>query len=84
MNSEAVLAVLSDSKEDALSMNEIALAMSLDISSYTAKGRTKRQLSKILRALIKWGWIEYDVRQNESGNKTWHNIYWKTALARSV
>jgi hypothetical protein len=50
-------------------MNEIALAMGLDISSYTAMGRTKRQLSKILRALIKWGWVDYDVRQNATGNK---------------
>jgi predicted transcriptional regulator len=84
MNSEAVLAVLPDSKENALSMNEIASAMGMEISSYTAMGRTKRQLSKTLRALIKWGWVDYDVRQNENGNKAWHNIYWKTALAKSV
>jgi predicted transcriptional regulator len=84
MNSEAILAVLPDSKENALSMNEIALAMGLDISSYTSMGRTKRHLSKTLRALIKWGWVEYDVRQNENGNKAWYNIYWKTEMAKSV
>jgi predicted transcriptional regulator len=78
MNSEAILAVLPDSKENAISMNEIALALGLDISSYTALGRTKRQLSRTLRALIKWGWVDCDVRQNENGNKAWYNIYWKT------
>jgi hypothetical protein len=41
MNSEAVLAVLPNNEEEALSMNEIALAMGLDISSYTAMGRNK-------------------------------------------
>jgi transcription initiation factor IIE alpha subunit len=63
-------------------MNEKALAMGLDISSYTAMGKTKRQLSKTLRALIKWGWVNYDVRQNENGNKSWYNIYWKMELAK--
>jgi predicted transcriptional regulator len=76
MNSEAVLAILPNNEEETLSMNEIALALGLDISSYTAMGRTKRQLSKTLRALIKWGWVNCDVRQNENGNKAWYNIYW--------
>jgi predicted transcriptional regulator len=84
MSPEAVLAVLHDSKDDALSMNEIALAMSLDISSYTAMGRTKRQLSRALRSLIRWGYVACEIRQSEEGHKAWYNAYWKTELAKSV
>ncbi|MGA9098054.1 MAG: hypothetical protein WB392_03895 [Methanotrichaceae archaeon] len=62
MNPEVVLAVLPDSNEDALTLEDIALALNLDISSYTAMGRTKRQLSRALRSLIKWGWVTYDIR----------------------
>jgi hypothetical protein len=68
MNPEAVRAVLPASKENALSLNDIALALGLDISSYKAMGRTKRQLSKTLSALIKWGWVDCDFRQNANGN----------------
>ncbi len=82
MNPEAVLSVLSDNKEDAKSLKEIAIAMGLDVSSYTAMARTKRQLSRILRALIRWGWVDCDQRQNENGHKAWHNAYWKTELAK--
>jgi predicted GNAT superfamily acetyltransferase len=84
MNSEAVLAVLPNSKAYALSMNEIALAMGLDISSYTAMSRTKRQLSRTLRTLMKRGYVACDVRQGENGHKAWHNAYWKTELVKSV
>jgi hypothetical protein len=84
MNPEAVLAGLPNSKEDALSLNEIALAMGMDISSYTATGRTKRQLSRALRALIRWGYADCDIRRSENGHKAWHNAYWKTKLAKSV
>jgi hypothetical protein len=45
MNPETLLALLLHSKENALSMNEIAFSMGLDTSSYTAAARTKRQLS---------------------------------------
>ena len=75
MNPEAVLAVLPDSKEDALTLGDIALALSLDTSSYTAMGRTKRQLSRALRSLMKWGWVTYDIRQSNNGHKAWHNAY---------
>ncbi len=54
MNPEDVLAVLPNSKDKAVSMKEIALAFGLYISSYTAMAKTKRQLSRILRGLIKW------------------------------
>ncbi len=84
MNPEDVLAVLPDSKDKAISMKEIALALGLDISSYTAMTKTKRQLSRTLRALIKWGWVCCDRRQGENGQRAWHNAYWKTALAGPV
>jgi hypothetical protein len=67
-----------------MSMKEIAIALGLDISSYTATAKTKRQLSRTLRSLIKWGWVACDKRLNENGHKAWHNAYWKTELAKSV
>ncbi len=84
MNPEAVLAVLPNSKEDALTMEDIALALGLDISSYTAMGRTKHQLSRTLRSLIKWGWVAFDIRQSENGHRAWHNVYGQTELAESA
>ena len=84
MDPEAVLAVLPDSKEDALTLEDIAFALGLDTSSYTAMGRTKRQLSRALRSLIKWGWVGCDRRQGVNGHRAWHNAYWKTELAGSV
>jgi predicted transcriptional regulator len=83
MNPGAVLAVIPDSKEDALSLNEIALALGLDVSSYPAMGRTKRQLSRTLRALMKLGYVACDIRQSENGHNAWYNAYWKTELAGS-
>ena len=83
MNPEAVLAVLPDSKEDALTLEDIAIALGMDISSYTAMGRTKRQLSRTLRSLVKWGWVGCDKRQGENGHRAWHNAYWKTEIAGS-
>ncbi len=41
MNPQIVLAVLPNNKDEAMSMKEIALALGLDISSYTAMGRIK-------------------------------------------
>lgn len=84
MNPETVLAVLPDNKDEALSMKEIAIALGLDISSYTVMARTKRQLSRNLRSLIKWGWVGCDRRRGENGHRAWHNAYWKTELAGSV
>jgi predicted transcriptional regulator len=84
MNPEAVLAVLPDNKDEAMSMKEIALALGMDISSYTAMGRTKRQLSRTLRSLIKWGWVACDHIQDEESKRFWHNVYWKIELAKST
>lgn len=44
MNPEDVLAVLPDGKDGTMSMEEIALALGMDISSYTATAKIKRQL----------------------------------------
>ncbi len=77
MNSELVLEFLPINKEDAKSMDEIAQAMGLDISSYTSSARTKRQLARALRSLVKWGRVACDKRQSEVGYKSWHNAYWK-------
>ncbi len=84
MNPEAVLAVLPDSTEDALTLEDIALVLGLDTSSYTTMGRTKRQLARALRSLIKWGWVTYDIRQSENGHRAWHNAYWKIEMAESI
>lgn len=84
LNSEAVLAVLPTSKEEAKSLKEIAQAIGLDVTSYVDWIRAERRLASSLRSLIKWGWVACDRRQNEDGHKFWYNAYWKTALAESV
>ena len=62
MTPEADLAVLPNSKEDALSMREIALASGLDISSNIVRGRTNRHLSRPLRSLINSAWVDFGRR----------------------
>lgn len=81
MDPEVVLAVLPDSKEGALSMKEIALAIGLDISTHTDWIRTERSLARVLRTLTKWGLVESDKRQRKEGHKFWFKAYWKTELA---
>ncbi len=78
------MAVLPDNKDEAMSMKEIAIALGMEISSYTATAKTKRQLSRALRALIKWGWVACNQRQGENGHKAWHNAYWKTQIVKSA
>ena len=70
MNHEEVLAVLPDCKEEAKSINEIAQAMGLEISSYVDWVRAERRLVRALGALIKWGWVACDNRQKEEGHKS--------------
>ena len=84
MNPETVLAVLPYGKEDALSMKEIAIVMGLEISPYTNWIRTEQKLARILRALIKWGWVACDQRQRVKGSKHKQNTYWKTEQAKSA
>jgi hypothetical protein len=81
MNYEPLLAVLPDSKEDAKSRKEIALAMGLDISSHASWIREQRTLARVLRILVKWGWAACDRRQRNEGLKFWCNVYWKTEIA---
>jgi len=82
MNHEAILIVLPDSKEEAISLKQITPAMGLKISSYTDQIRVQRRLTRSLRALIKWGWVKCERRQGKVFPKLWHNAYWKTKLAR--
>ena len=86
MNHEAILAVLPDSKDDALSLKEIAQELGLEMNSYVDWIRAERRLSNSLRALARWGWVasdrRHDRRQNEDGHTFWYNAYWKTELAR--
>ncbi len=78
MNPESVLAALPDNKEEAKSLKEIAQAMGLEVSTHTDWIRAERNLARILRTLIKWGWVARDWRQSDNGQKFWHNAYWKT------
>jgi hypothetical protein len=78
MDPEAVLAVLPHSKEEAKSLKEIAREMDLKISSHNDWIRTQRTLARVLRVLIKGGRVDRDERQNDCGQRFWHNVYWKT------
>lgn len=82
MNHESVLVVLPSSRAKAKSMKEIANSMGLEISTYTDWIRAERSLARVLRALIKWGWVARDKRQNEEGHRFWYNAYWKIELMR--
>jgi len=84
MNSDLILKVLSNSKDDAKSMREIAQAMGLDISSHASWVRTQNTLSRVLRVLCKWGWVTHDYRPSDDGKNFWHNAYWKTEIAISA
>ena len=83
MNHEAILTVLPDSKEEAMSLRQIAQAMGLKISSYTDQISVQRRLARSLRTLIKRGWVKCELRQGKAIPKLWHNAYWKTELARN-
>ncbi len=63
-------------------MKEIAVAMDLEIYTYTDWGRVERSLARSLRALIRWGWVESDKRQRSEGHKFWFKAYWRTEIAR--
>ena len=78
MNHEAILVVLPDSKDDALSLKEIAQALGLEMNSYVDWIRAERRLSNSLRSLARWGWVACDRRQKKEGHRFWYNAYWKT------
>ena len=54
LNQEDILAVLHESRDDAKSLKEIALAMELEMASYADWIRVERRLSSSLRALARW------------------------------
>jgi hypothetical protein len=76
-----VLAALPNSEVEAKSLKDIAQLIGLEISTHNDWLRAERSLSRVLRILIKWGWVARDRRQKVNGGKFWHNVYWKTELA---
>jgi hypothetical protein len=80
LKQEEVLAVLPDSKEEAVSIREIAQAMGIEIATHMDWVRTRAAMVRALGALIRWGWVACDERQREKGH-IWYNAYWKTELA---
>jgi hypothetical protein len=80
MRYEVVLAVLPNSKADAKSLKDIAQVIGIEIYTHTDWIRAERRLTRVLRILIKWGWVSRDRRQRID-HKFWHNVYWKTDLA---
>jgi hypothetical protein len=77
INREEVLDVLPHSESEALSLKEIAKALGMDTSTYADRIRVSRNLARVLRILIKWGWVACSRRQSVDGNKFWHNVYWR-------
>jgi hypothetical protein len=84
MSHEAVLAVLSNSKEEAKSIKEIARAMNLKITSHIDWIRVEQRLAKSLNALTRWGWVACDRRQQKTVPRLRYNVYWKTELAKQA
>ncbi len=82
VNSEDLLAVLPDNKDEAMSQKEITLALCQDSTSSIAMERKRRQIARALKSLIKWGWVVCDRRPGENGHEAFHNSYWKTDLAK--
>jgi predicted transcriptional regulator len=81
MSHEAVLAALPNSEDEARSLKDIAETIGLATSTYTDWIRAERSLARVLRILIKWGWVYRARRQSENGHRFWYNAYWKTELA---
>ena len=50
--------------------------------NYEGAVRAERRLVRALGALIRWGWVAYDERQKEEGQKFWYNAYWNTELEK--
>jgi predicted transcriptional regulator len=81
MSHESVLAALPNSKDEAKSLKDIAQSIGLATSKHTDWIRAERSLARVLRILIKWGWVARDKRQSDDGHRFWYNVYWKTELA---
>jgi len=75
-----VLAAPPNSEAEAKSLKDIAQDIGLETSKHTDWIRAQRSLSRVLRILIKWGWVARDRRQ-KIDHRFWHNVYWKTDLA---
>jgi hypothetical protein len=82
-NTEAILSVLPDRREEAKSVKEIALALGLDTSLRADRIRNEQKMARILRKLARWGWVACDQRKRPKACKHRRNTYWKTELAKS-
>ena len=80
MTHETVLAALPNSEAEAKSLKDIAQVIGLEISSRMDWIRAERSLARVLRILIKWGWVYRD-RMQRIDHRFWYNVYWKTELA---
>jgi len=56
--------------------------MDLEITSHIDWIRVEQKLARSLNALIRWGWVAYDRRQQKTVPRLRYNVYWKTDLAR--
>jgi len=77
LNREDVLGVLPGSESEAMSLIEIATALGMDTSTYADRIRASHNLARVLRILIKLGWVACARRQRADGHKFWHNVYWR-------
>jgi hypothetical protein len=82
-NTEAILSVLPDRREEAKSVKEIALALGLDTSLRADRIRNEQKMARILRKLARWGWVACDQRKRPKACEHRRNTYWKTELAKS-
>jgi hypothetical protein len=55
--------------------HEIILAALPEISIHTDWIRAERRLARVLRIMIKWGWVARDRRQSDNGHRFWYNVY---------
>lgn len=77
LNREKVFAVLPYAESEAMSLKEIAMALGMDTSTYADRIRASHNLARVLRILIKRGWVACARRQRADGHKFWHNVYWR-------
>jgi hypothetical protein len=76
-----ILAGLPHSEDGAKSLKDIAQVIGLAVYTHIDWIRAERSLARVLRILVKWGWLSRDRRQSDNGHRFWYNVYWKTELA---
>ena len=86
INAEDIVTALNQQRDVDLSdkirvLGDLILVDTQEVSTYTDWIRAERSLARVLRILVKWGWVARDRMQRDNGHKFWYNIYWKTELA---